>query len=491
MSAACSYEYKPFYYMEEEWADSGYVQLFPHVSYVVRFDNRAADLTDCYDDHWRLHANVKPTAPDLTVDTDGSEIHVHPLTAATDPNPEDAGRLVIRGVAAATSGSPTSSTTTAAGGTATVTVGDTDEVAYRPPTGAWTTDSFYVTISDHDLNSSPIKVTVIHSGVNNGAFNDGMAGWSVSSTATAYAVSGNAGAPDPTPGTFARTVVPGSGGTATLKQTFTVPTTGTQQMIMYRKGYTYEPSASPARDNFEVRVTSGGNTQVLATSTNKDVPANWTRYQYDLSAYKGQTVELKFTATGGNDNYTTYFSVDGIRFSTPADHWVARVNAGGTAVAANDAGPDWAQDTANVPSSYHNTNSNVVDYGSLSITRGANLPASTPTAIFSTERWSPNDSPTMQWDFLATVGHHLTVRLYFSNDYGQTSQPGQRKFNVAIDGTTVLSNYDIVADVGNHVGTMKSFNITSDGNVDIDFSHVLENPLINGIEIIDNDVPAP
>ena len=39
---------------------------------------------------------------------------------------------------------------------------------------------------------------------------------------------------------------------------------------------------------------------------------------------------------------------------------------------------------------------------------------------------------------------------------------------------------------------MKAFNITSDGHVNIDFSHVTENPLINGIEIINTDVaPLP
>ena len=43
---------------------------------------------------------------------------------------------------------------------------------------------------------------------------------------------------------------------------------------------------------------------------------------------------------------------------------------------------------------------------------------------------------------------------------------------------------------------MKAFNITSDGTVNIDFSHVTENPLINGIEIIRTDSrprrpPAP
>lgn len=172
-------------------------------------------------------------------------------------------------------------------------------------------------------------------------------------------------------------------------------------------------------------------------------------------------------------------------------HWVARVNAAGPTLLANDNGPDWSADTADQPSPRHNANSNAADWGDLAITRGANLPASTPTALFSTERWSPNDSPSMQWDFPAPAGDHLTVRLYFSNGYSGTSAPGQRVFDVAIDGTTVLNDYDIVADAGNQTGTMRSFDITSDGNVDIDFGHVVENPLVNGIEIIDNDVPAP
>ncbi len=98
----------------------------------------------------------------------------------------------------------------------------------------------------------------------------------------------------------------------------------------------------------------------------------------------------------------------------------------------------------------------------------------------------------MQWNFAAPAGHNLTVRLYFSNGYGGTEQVGQRVFDVNVDDSLVLDNYDIVADAGDQVGTMKEFTITSDGNVDIDFAHAgADNPLINGIEIIDNDVAAP
>jgi hypothetical protein len=173
-------------------------------------------------------------------------------------------------------------------------------------------------------------------------------------------------------------------------------------------------------------------------------------------------------------------------------HWIARINAGGPLLLATDNGPNWQADTAAQPSPYRNGNSNDADWGDLPIGRTANVPTSTPQAIFSTERWSPDDSPNMQWDIPAPVGHSITVRLYLSNGCDCTEQVGQRQFNVNVEGGPVeLSSYDIVADVGDQVGTMKSYNFTSDGNVDIDFSHVVENPLINGIEIIDNDVPAP
>ena len=51
----------------------------------------------------------------------------------------------------------------------------------------------------------------------------------------------------------------------------------------------------------------------------------------------------------------------------------------------------------------------------------------------------------MKWDFPANVGDHLTVRLYFSNGCSCTASAGQRTFDVSIDGTQVLNDYDIVA----------------------------------------------
>jgi PKD repeat protein len=166
-----------------------------------------------------------------------------------------------------------------------------------------------------------------------------------------------------------------------------------------------------------------------------------------------------------------------------------RVDAGGPAIQSFDAGPDWAADNSD-PSTVRNSGSNAATWTGGE-TVDATVPASTPRTIFESERWSPSDNPAMNWAFPVASGTPLQVRLYFANRCTCTSGIGQRVFNVAIDNRTVLSRYDIVADVGDQRGTMKAFNIVSDGIVNIDFSHVVENPLINGIEIVRTDVPAP
>jgi Malectin domain len=171
-------------------------------------------------------------------------------------------------------------------------------------------------------------------------------------------------------------------------------------------------------------------------------------------------------------------------------HWVARVNAGGPTLLATDNGPDWASDTEAEPSGQHNAGSQAADWGDLPIGIGPGVAPTTPASLFQTERSTTADTDDLLWDFPAPEGHHLTVRLFFSNGCDCTSSLGQRKFDVSVDGDTKVDNFDIVLWVGNHNATMQSYDIVSDGNVDIDLSHEIGNPLINGIEIIDDDVSA-
>ena len=57
-------------------------------------------------------------------------------------------------------------------------------------------------------------------------------------------------------------------------------------------------------------------------------------------------------------------------------------------------------------------------------------------------------------------------------------------FSVSIEGNMELPDYDIYADVGGYAGVMKSYSITSDATLDIEFTHGTENPAVKAIEIL-------
>ena len=169
--------------------------------------------------------------------------------------------------------------------------------------------------------------------------------------------------------------------------------------------------------------------------------------------------------------------------------WLYRINAGGSLVPTQNSGPDWAADPSN--SSLHSGGTTSATYPP-SATLSPSVPAGTPTALFDSER-SDNKSngPDMDWLLPVTAGTPLEVHLFFANRCSCSSTVGARRFSVSIDNVTKLSNYDIVADVGNNVGTMKSYPITSDGVVNINFDAVTTNnlPLVNAIEVVRTDVP--
>ena len=164
---------------------------------------------------------------------------------------------------------------------------------------------------------------------------------------------------------------------------------------------------------------------------------------------------------------------------------VYRVNAGGAAIVATDGGPDWAVDTTAAPSALHNTGSTAASAGNGNVSATVNVPATTPITVFNTERNDGTTAPEMLWSFPVPAGQQVQVRLYMANR-GNGNIPA-RIFNVAIDGVAKLTNYNLGTDAGgNNRGIMKSFDITSDGTVNVDFAHVTggNNPVVNAIEIV-------
>ncbi|WP_370618062.1 PKD domain-containing protein [Mumia qirimensis] len=174
---------------------------------------------------------------------------------------------------------------------------------------------------------------------------------------------------------------------------------------------------------------------------------------------------------------------------TPSQNVLYRVNAGGSAVSSIDSGPSWEGDTS-TSSPYRGIFTSASTY-SPSATVDATVPAGTPVGVFDSERRPSSSLTSMKWTFPVQQGRPLQVRLYFANRASSTNTPGKRIFDVKIDGTEVLSRFDIVASVGHQRGTMRAYDITSDGTVNIDFVNRTNNPLINAIEIIRTDIPAP
>ncbi len=147
--------------------------------------------------------------------------------------------------------------------------------------------------------------------------------------------------------------------------------------------------------------------------------------------------------------------------SLPSDNGsvIARVNAGGPAIPSIDGGPDWQADNA-ASNPLHNTGNTTKSWGAVGSVN-ASVPAGTPSAVFSSERIDQLLGNEMQWNIPAPTGTNIGVRLYFANQCTCTNTTGKLRFHVDVDGVRKLSNYDIVADAGNQIGTMKQFNVVS------------------------------
>src|SRR5262249_25874284 len=111
-------------------------------------------------------------------------------------------------------------------------------------------------------------------------------------------------------------------------------------------------------------------------------------------------------------------------------------------------------------------------------TSGVTNPA--PQSVYQTWRYGnftytiPNLSP----------GATYTVRLDFSENIATAA--GQRVFNVAINGTQVLTNFDIFAAAGGqYIAIARTFTAVADstGKITIKFTTVVGNARVNGIEI--------
>ena len=175
----------------------------------------------------------------------------------------------------------------------------------------------------------------------------------------------------------------------------------------------------------------------------------------------GTTLGGPYTVTAQSGSLSGTGSVT-VSTSTP----VYRINSGGSAASPFTADQYYSGGTASSTTS------------AITMT-GVTNPA--PQAVYQSERYG-----TFSYTLPGlVVGAQYTVRLHFAEIYWTAS--GKRTFNVVINGTTVLTNYDIFAAAGGQYrAVVREFTATADaqGRIVINFNTVVNNAKSSGIEII-------
>lgn len=104
--------------------------------------------------------------------------------------------------------------------------------------------------------------------------------------------------------------------------------------------------------------------------------------------------------------------------------------------------------------------------------------------LFQSERWLPAGADVLPYRFAVDNGTYI-IKLYFAERGNRAV--GGRIFDVEIEGTIVLKDFDIVAAAGapRTLVTREFTRTITDGYINIKFLRgIIQNPMINAIEII-------
>jgi len=238
---------------------------------------------------------------------------------------------------------------------------------------------------------------------------------------------------------------------------------------------------------------------LTATATSStQINLSWT-----ASPSSGVTYSIFRSTTSGftpsnsnriaNGPTATSFSDTGLTPSTTYFYLVEAVNAGGsssaptnqasaktpaapqTTIQINAGGPAVSPFVADEDFSGGST----INHANTINLSGATNPA--PTAVYQTARTG---------NFTYTIpgfnpGSTQTVRLHFAETFFNTA--GSRTFNVSINGTQVLTNFDIFVAAGaQNKAVIEQFtaNANASGQYVIQFTSVVNNSLVSGIEVV-------
>jgi len=98
-----------------------------------------------------------------------------------------------------------------------------------------------------------------------------------------------------------------------LYQKVTIPATAKVATLSFYLHIDTQESGTKVWDTFSVQVRNSSGTvlKTLATLSNANAASGYQLHSYDLSAYKGQTIEVYFTSKNDSE-YITSFVIDNV-----------------------------------------------------------------------------------------------------------------------------------------------------------------------------------
>ena len=107
----------------------------------------------------------------------------------------------------------------------------------------------------------------------------------------------------------------GSTSTETVQQSVAIPSTVTAATLSFWLRTDTAESGSTAYDTMKVQVVNGSTTTTLATYSNVGTNATYTQKSFNVTAYKGKTISVKFLMTE-DSSLQTSFVVDDTALAT-------------------------------------------------------------------------------------------------------------------------------------------------------------------------------
>jgi len=154
-----------------------------------------------------------------------------------------------------------------------------------------------------------------------------------------------------------------------------------------------------------------------------------------------------------------------------------RVNCGATSEYTDEAGEKWLADQVTKPDARYGA------VGGLTILRETlkTIPGTPAPEVYRNERYSMT-----AYEFAVPNGQYA-VRLHFCETFGGIKDVGQRVFSVKVQGKDALKDLDVFKEAGGFakplVKEVRGVAVT-DGKLKVEFVPNVQNPEINGIEVL-------